>query len=163
MGLLLTRISSATAQNDDGGLVATTEAGQVRGQRVENVLVFKGIPYAAPPVGELRFAAPAPHQPWPGVRDATTGGPTAPFNRPPAGAIDDQAIFGAGWVKGDDFLTTNIWTPALAGPTRPVLVFIHGGASCWGPATCRSTTARPSPIRGPYWSRSITGWASRAS
>ena len=132
MGLLLARTPSATAQADDSGLVATTEAGQVRGQRVGNVLVFKSIPYAAPPVGELRFAAPAPHQPWPGVRDATQSGPTAPFNRPPAGAIDDQAIFGAGWVKGDDFLTTNIWTPALTGPPRPVLVFIHGGAFVLG-------------------------------
>ncbi|WP_210521701.1 carboxylesterase/lipase family protein [Hymenobacter terricola] len=128
----MARTPSAMAQADDGSLVATTEAGQVRGQRVGNVLVFKSIPYAAPPVGALRFAAPAPHQPWSGVRDATTGGPTAPFNRPPAGAIDDQAIFGAGWVKGDDFLTTNIWTPALTGPARPVLVFIHGGAFVLG-------------------------------
>jgi len=127
MGLLLGRISSATAQ-DDGGLVATTEKGQVRGQRVGNALSFKSIPYAAPPVGERRFAAPAPHQPWPGVRDATKGGPTAPYNRPPAGAIDDQPIFGQGWVKGDDYLTINIWTPALTGPARPVMVFIHGGA-----------------------------------
>lgn len=132
MGILLARIPSAIAQNDDGGLVAATEAGQARGQRVGNVLVFKSIPYAAPPVGALRFAAPAPHQPWPGVRDATTGGPTAPFNRPPNEAIDGQPVFGSGWVKGDDYLTTNIWTPALTGPARPVLVFIHGGAFVLG-------------------------------
>ena len=127
IGLLLARTPPARAQNDDGP-VATTAAGQVRGRRVGEVLVFKGIPYAAPPVGEQRFAAPAPHQPWPGVRDATQTGPTAPYNRPPAGAFDDQALFGAGWVKGDDYLTINIWTPALTGPARPVLVFIHGGA-----------------------------------
>ena len=133
-GLLLARTPAATAQADDSGLVATTEAGQVRGQRAGNVLVFRSIPYAAPPVGALRFAAPAPHQPWPGVREATTGGPTAPFNRPPDGDIDGQANFGAGWVKGDDFLTTNIWTPALTGPARPVLVFIHGGAFVLGTA-----------------------------
>lgn len=132
LGLLLAYPPPATAQDDSNELTATTEAGQVRGQRVGNVLVFKSIPYAAPPVGALRFAAPAPHQPWLGVRDATTGGPTAPFNRPPAGAIDDQAIFGPGWVKGDDYLTTNIWTPALTGPARPVLVFIHGGAFVLG-------------------------------
>ena len=132
LGLLFARTPVATAQANDGGLVATTAAGQVRGQRAGNVLVFKSIPYAAPPVGALCFAAPAPHQPWPGVRDATTGGPTAPFNRPPARAMDDQAIFGPGWVKGDDYLTTNIWTPALTGPPRPVLVFIHGGAFVLG-------------------------------
>ncbi|SDY58583.1 carboxylesterase/lipase family protein [Hymenobacter psychrophilus] len=128
LSLLLGRSPAAPAQANNDGLVATTEAGQVRGQRVGSVLVFKSIPYAAPPVGELRFAAPAPHQPWPGVRDATQPGPTAPYNRPPAGVMDDQPLFGAGWVKGDDYLTTNIWTPALNGPARPVLVFIHGGA-----------------------------------
>lgn len=130
MGLLLARTPTAAAQGD--GLVATTEAGQVRGQRVGEVLVFKSIPYAAPPVGELRFAAPAPHQPWPGVRDATHSGPTAPYNRPPAGDIDDQPVFGPGWVKGNEYLTTNVWTPALAGPARPVLVYIHGGAFVLG-------------------------------
>ena len=131
IGSLLARTPTASAQGDNG-LVATTATGQVRGQRVSGVLVFKSIPYAAPPVGALRFAAPAPHQPWTGVRDATTGGPTAPFNRPPAGVMDDQPVFGAGWVKGDDYLTTNIWTPALSGPARPVLVFIHGGAFVLG-------------------------------
>ena len=131
-GLLLARTPTAWAQNNDGGLVAATEAGQVRGQRVGEVLIFKSIPYAAPPVGALRFAAPAPHQPWTAVRDATTGGPTAPFNSPPAGAMDNQPVFGAGWVKGDDYLTTNIWTPALSGPARPVLVYIHGGAFVLG-------------------------------
>ncbi len=123
LGLLLAHTPAATAQAAAGGLVATTEAGQVRGQRVGSVLVFKSIPYAAPPVGELRFAASAPHQPWLGVRDATTGGPTAPFSRPPAGAIDGQAIFGPGWVKGDDCLTTNVFTSALTGPARSVLYF----------------------------------------
>ncbi|SFP95116.1 carboxylesterase/lipase family protein [Hymenobacter arizonensis] len=131
-GLLLARMPSATAQATDGGPVATTEAGQVRGQRLDGVLVFKSIPYAAPPVGELRFAAPAPHQPWAGVRDATKSGPTAPYNRPPAGVMDDRPAFAEGWVKGDDYLTTNIWTPALDGPARPVLVFIHGGAFALG-------------------------------
>ncbi|NVO33384.1 carboxylesterase/lipase family protein [Hymenobacter lapidiphilus] len=132
LSLLLARSPAAPAQANNDGLVAATEAGQVRGQRVGSVLVFKSIPYASPPVGELRFAAPAPHQPWPGVRDATQHGPTAPFNRPPDGDIDGEAIFGSGWVKGDDYLTTNIWTPALTGPPRPVLVFIHGGAFVLG-------------------------------
>ena len=131
IGLLLARTPTASAQGDNG-LVATTATGQVRGQRVGGVLVFKSIPYAAPPVGALRFAAPAPHQPWKGVRDATTGGPTAPFNLQPEGAMDTQPSFGAGWVKGDDYLTTNIWTPALTGPARPVMVFIHGGAFVLG-------------------------------
>ena len=118
----------AQAQNDTDSVVVETAAGRVRGQRRQGVAVFRSVPYAAAPVGARRFAAPAPHAPWPGVRDARTAGPTAPFRSPPAGAMDDRPVFGPGWVPGDDYLTTSIWTPALAGPPRPVMVFIHGGA-----------------------------------
>ncbi len=131
-GLLLAFARPASAQDKTNELVAATESGQVRGQRMEDVLVFRSVPYAAPPVGELKFAAPARHEPWTGVRDATRSGPTAPYNLPPAGPIDSQPVFGAGWVKGADYLTSTIWTPALTGPARPVLVFIHGGAFVLG-------------------------------
>jgi len=124
--LLLGRFA-AVAQ-PSGSVMVRTEAGQVRGQQQPGVVVFRSIPYAGPPVGALRFAAPAPHQPWPGVRDARRAGPTAPFSRPSAGPMNDYPVFGPGWVKGDDYLTTSIWTPAVAGPLRPVMVYLHGGA-----------------------------------
>ncbi|GAB3643083.1 carboxylesterase/lipase family protein [Spirosoma arcticum] len=113
-------------------LVAATEAGPVMGQRLNGINTFKNIPYAAPPVDELRFAAPAKHKPWTGVRDARQTGPTAPFPTQPDGDMDGKPVFGAGWVKGDDYLTTNIWTPGEAGQRLPVMVFIHGGAFVLG-------------------------------
>ncbi|WP_433046559.1 carboxylesterase/lipase family protein [Dactylosporangium sp. CS-033363] len=87
-----------------------TTAGVVRG-RDEHV--FLGIPFAAPPVGPLRFAAPARMQPWDGVRPALEYGPPPP--QPGRNAI------------GDDWLTVNVWTPD-PGAALPVMVWIHGGA-----------------------------------
>ena len=123
--------AQAAAAAPDSAVVATA-AGRVRGLQLPGVLAFRNIPYAAPPVGEQRFAAPAPHAPWPDVRDARLAGPSAPFPRPAAGPMDDQPLFGPGWVKGDDYLTTSIWTPGVSGPPRPVLVFVHGGAFVTG-------------------------------
>ncbi len=108
-------------------IVVTTESGKVRGQIVNGISVFKSIPYAAPPIGNQRFAAPVKHQPWSDIRDAVTKGPTAPFPLPKKGDIDDNPMFADGWVKGEDFLANNIWTPNVTGKL-PVMVFIHGGA-----------------------------------
>ena len=62
-------------------LIVETAAGRVRGAEQDGVAAFKGIPYAAPPFGELRFAAPAAVRPWAGERDAVEYGPTVP--KPP--------------------------------------------------------------------------------
>lgn len=117
----------AQTKDSTENIVVTTGSGKVRGQIVNSVSVFKSIPYAAPPVGDQRFAAPVKHQPWTEIRDAITHGPTAPFPLPKKGDIDDKPMFASGWVKGDDFLANNIWTPNLTGKL-PVMVFIHGGA-----------------------------------
>jgi para-nitrobenzyl esterase len=58
--------------------VVTTRAGKVHGTLADGVHVFRGIPYAQPPVGPLRFAAPVPHESWDGVRDADEFGPPPP-------------------------------------------------------------------------------------
>ncbi|MGW5860949.1 carboxylesterase/lipase family protein [Streptomyces sp. NPDC055239] len=110
----------------------STAQGAVVGARHEGVTVFRGIPYAAPPAHTGRFAAPAPHAPWDGVRDATAAGPTAPQAERNLGAIDMSPYFGPGWIPGDDYLTLDIWTPDHPGrqgqdQALPVMVFVHGG------------------------------------
>jgi para-nitrobenzyl esterase len=109
-------------------LVARTKAGALRGGRENGVVVFRGVPYAAPPVGELRFASPQPVPAWQGVRDATKDGPIAPQGRSRLAHI--MGDFER--VQSEDCLTLNIWTPAPDGKKRPVLVWIHGGAFASG-------------------------------
>jgi len=96
----------------------------------DGVAVFRGIPYAQPPVGTLRFAAPEPVAAWDGVRDATVFGPPPPQSSLlptllPAPAPDEDP---------DDWLTINLWTPDPAG-RLPVMVWIYGGAYRMGSAS----------------------------
>ncbi|MGN9787744.1 carboxylesterase/lipase family protein [Nonomuraea sp. ZG12] len=104
-----------------------TAQGAVRGLRRDGATVFLNIPYAAPPTGAARFAAPRPHAPWHGVRDATEPGPTAPQAERRLGSVDMTPYFGPGWIPGEDFLTVNVWTPGASGERLPVMVFVHGG------------------------------------
>ena len=91
--------------------LASTTAGKVEG-RVENgIHVFRGIPFAEPPVGSLRFKAPQPRQPWAGVLDATRFGPWAHQD---LSAIARQ-WWGLDGEASEDCLTLNVWTPALDG------------------------------------------------
>ncbi|MBB5918558.1 para-nitrobenzyl esterase [Nocardia transvalensis] len=107
--------------------IVTTTAGAVRGRAVDGARVYLDIPYAAPPVGAARFAAPQPHEPWHEVRDGTRPGPTAPQpHRGGFGKLDMSPYFGAGWVPGADYLTLNVWAPPDA-RDKPVMVFVHGG------------------------------------
>ncbi|HWO64166.1 MAG TPA: carboxylesterase family protein, partial [Umezawaea sp.] len=111
-------------------------SGPVRGREVEHGTVFLGVPYAAPPVGGARFAAPRPHEPWTDVRDATRHGPTAP--QPVRGGfagLDLSPYFAPGWREGDDHLVLNVHTPDVAGPLAPVVVFVHGGGFVAGSAS----------------------------
>jgi para-nitrobenzyl esterase len=107
-----------------GGVLmrVSTTSGVVSGDGV-----FRNIPYAAPPTGAARFAAPAPHEPWPGVRDATAPGPSAPApDRRWFGKTDLGPLMGTERVAGDDYLTVTVSTPSTTGKA-PVMVFVHGG------------------------------------
>ncbi|WP_399894530.1 carboxylesterase/lipase family protein [Streptomyces sp. BBFR51] len=107
--------------------VVTTARGTVRGIRQDGTAAFLDIPYAAPPLGAGRFAAPRPHAPWDGVRDATRPGPNAPQSERRLGSVDMSPYFGPGWARGDDYLTVNVWTPEAGSGGLPVMVFVHGG------------------------------------
>jgi para-nitrobenzyl esterase len=108
------------------------EAGKLVGRMQDGIRAFLSVPYAAPPVGDLRFAAPAPVQPWEGSRDARVIGPNSPQKITGLyPGVDLSPVLGTGWVRGDDFLTLNIWTPKEA-EHLPVLVYIHGGALTMG-------------------------------
>lgn len=98
--------------------------GRVRGTVREGIRRFAGIPYAEPPIGDLRFAAPRPRAAWDGVRDATAFGPGAPQS-PYPGAIGE--LLSSVTDTGDDMLTVNVWTPEDAAGA-PVVLWIHGGA-----------------------------------
>lgn len=110
--------SPPSAQVDPS--LARTATGMVRGVVASDHRLFAGIPYAAPPVGPLRFRPPAKAVAWNGVRDARKPGPRClqdPGSDPEFGRQSDE-----------DCLTLNVWTPVLPGPARPVMVWIHGGA-----------------------------------
>ncbi|WP_448627176.1 carboxylesterase/lipase family protein [Geodermatophilus sp. URMC 64] len=102
-----------------------TTSGQVRGTTRDGVHAFRGIPYAAPPFGLRRFAAPAPPEPWDGVRPATEYGPTAP--KPPYAPPYD-VLLPEPQIPGEDCLNLNVWTPDPTAAGLPVFLWIHGGA-----------------------------------
>jgi para-nitrobenzyl esterase len=100
--------------------VVQTASGSVRGIVAPDHRLFAGIPYAAPPVGPLRWQPPAPAPPWPGVRNATRPGPRC---------MQDSTDLELGRQTDEDCLSLNVWTPPpAADERRPVMVWIHGGS-----------------------------------
>jgi len=107
---------------------ASTASGTVVGLLNGKVAIFRGIPYAAPPLGEKRWRSPQPVLPWQGVRDATAFGHDC---MQPRSARDEAPLR---TTPAEDCLYINVWKPAAAkrGGKLPVLVWIHGGAFVTG-------------------------------
>jgi para-nitrobenzyl esterase len=104
--------------------VVTLSLGQLEGSHQGGMFAFKGVPFAAPPVGERRWLPPQPVEPWEGVLQAVQFGMTAPQNPIPAGpGPRDEPE-----PQSEDCLYLNIWSPGLDNRRRPVMVWIHGGA-----------------------------------
>jgi len=106
------------------GLEVTTTEGAVRGALRDGVRAFLGLPYATPPVGDLRWTAPRPPAKWSGVRDATERGPACVQNGLTGGMYDPST--------SEDCLTVNVWTPEVVRQPLPVMVWIHGGGFLLG-------------------------------
>src|SRR3954454_16593245 len=113
--------------------VLTIAQGTLRGSVADNgARVWRGIPYAAPPVGPLRWKAPRPPQPWQGELAALHNGSASVQNlRLPHPFVDDD---GDGLVGSEDCLYLNVFAPADASPADalPVMYFIHGGGNVGG-------------------------------
>ncbi|MFK8844079.1 carboxylesterase/lipase family protein [Streptomyces sp. Ac-502] len=100
-----------------------TDTGRVRGVRTARHRLFQGIPYAGPPKGAYRWAAPRPVAPWRGVRDATRPGPLCPQVPSPYAQVSSEE---------EDCLVLNVTAPARVRGRAPVLVWIHGDGSVGG-------------------------------
>ena len=136
-GQLAPSRSGGNAMTDNA--VVVTTAGRVRGSTVQagksggTISVFRGVPYAAPPLGALRFRAPQARAPWSGIREATQAAPSPmqSTNSPFSGVIPGNLV---GSVS-EDCLTVDIWSPAAPGENLPVLVWVYGGAYLTGGST----------------------------
>ncbi len=113
------------------GPIVTTPSGRLEGVQHRNLQVFKGIPYARPPIEGLRFRAPVGIEPWSEVRSAKQYGKAAPqVGR--ANRLVRTFIGVADVAQSQDCLYLNVWTPAADGARRPVMVWFHGGAFILG-------------------------------
>lgn len=126
--LLMTVAAPVAAQQPPIAIVAQ---GALRGTARDGIVTYRGIPYAQPPVGPLRWQPPRPALPWQGTRDAARFGPACPQ----AHAGDPAIVRALGALPGDtseDCLTLNIWAPARHDRPLPVMLWIHGGAHRFG-------------------------------
>jgi len=121
--LVLTAVVTTVPQLWSGSAAPQvhTDLGMVEGRRENGINAFLGIPYAAPPVGELRWKPPMPARKWDGVRKATSFGARCVQGR----VYDDMVFRDAG--PSEDCLTLNVWAPSDAQGKLPVMVWIYGG------------------------------------
>jgi para-nitrobenzyl esterase len=122
--VLLALLSSQAFAVGSPELIVKTQQGLVQGKKADDVISFKGIPFALPPVGELRWAPTVPGKSWTGIKEASN------FGSP---CMQTENMDADGKVIGsEDCLTLNIFKPATAKKNLPVMVFIYGGAFSWG-------------------------------
>ena len=154
LGLLLVSLAPAARLHaQDTSPVTHVQQGDLRGALLSVAVpeadgstrrvaekVYEGIPYAAPPVGDLRWKAPSPAQGWNTARDATSFGHTC-MQQPQAWMTPEMA-------PAEDCLTLNIWTPADPQGKLPVYVYIHGGNYVYGAGSNPDNTGELLAARG---------------
>lgn len=127
-GALLTALSAWATATALAAPLVDTESGRVAGMQAQEIAVFRGLPYAAPPVGALRWRAPQPAIAWPDTRDASKVGNACPQKR-------GLSLEGGGdpGTLDEDCLNLNVFTPRAEPEARlPVMVWLHGGALIFG-------------------------------
>lgn len=123
---------SALAQN-----IVQTANGKIEGYSKENLSIFKGIPFAAPPVGELRWKAPQPVQNWADVKKCTEFSASPIQNKPAPFYCWSEEFIAKPEPLSEDCLYLNVWTTAKSAKEKqPVMVWIYGGGLSSGSANC---------------------------
>ena len=143
LGLAIVATVFAGGSASAGTPIVRTDAGRILGAQDQGVHVFKGVPYAAPPVGDRRWRPPAKPARWRGVRPAQSFGHICP-QAPPGG---DKGV--GAEPASEDCLTLNVWTPNVR-PDRaaPVMVWIHGGGFTSGSGSAPLYDGRALAERG---------------
>ena len=142
--LSVTLSASVAHSQQSPAPVAHIDGGLLQGSAEIGVFSFKGIPYSAPPVGDLRWRPPNPASPWQGTRTATTYG-NACMQTPGL----SEANGGAPGRLSEDCLYLNVWTPNLAPDAKlPVIFWIHGGAYIFGSGNLSFYDGSPLAARG---------------
>jgi para-nitrobenzyl esterase len=152
MKLLSTLLLATTSLS---GLAAMKQPVKVTGGMLQgtagndpSITVFRGVPYAAPPVGNLRWRAPQPVPSWTGVRRADKFGNVCMQNSLKPGSFYQVEFYEKPEPISEDCLYLNLWTGASsANEKRPVMVWFHGGALLRVPALCLPSTARTWPAK----------------
>ena len=127
--------AGAAAQSESGPVVLTP-SGELEGAWADaeaGVSVFRGVPFARPPVGALRWRPPVAVEPWGGTRAATEFGPACWQAR----NADDSPYARGELPRSEDCLTLNLWTAARVGERRPVMVWFHGGGHSSGTGSAK--------------------------
>jgi para-nitrobenzyl esterase len=136
--------AAAQAQSTSDAPIVKTRLGEVRGTVENGIAAFKGIPYAAPPVGNLRWREPKPAAPWSGVRQANAY--SAACIQVPGLSAENGGDPGR---LSEDCLYLNVWTPRAERSAKlPVIVWIHGGAYVFGAGGLQVYDGRPMATKG---------------
>jgi para-nitrobenzyl esterase len=144
-------VSLARGQGSQSSVVADTAFGKIRGEEVQGIKIFKGVPYGANTAGPNRFMPPRDPAPWSGVRDALRYGPSTPQSNPGAPRTVSALSTASANLppESEDCLVLNVWTPALKdGRKRPVLFWCHGGGFVSGSGSSPGTDGANLARRG---------------